>query len=152
MRVSPSLLLLGVLCPCASLSSSPHTNSNMDTAAQIIDSCKNNPTSKWERYVCATIGAADTWGKCWPQRRHSRCNSTVGVVALFHGYSACPDAYNELASTFQDQCLQVYSFLSPGHGHPLLDNSTGQLLVPSSNPNYVDRFNLTGLPTSHVTK
>jgi alpha-beta hydrolase superfamily lysophospholipase len=122
----------------------------MDTAAQIIDSCKNNPTSKWERYVCATIGAADTWGKCWPQRRHSRCNSTVGVVALFHGYSACPDAYNELASTFQDQCLQVYSFLSPGHGHPLLDNSTGQLLVPSSNPNYVDRFNLTGLPTSRA--
>jgi pimeloyl-ACP methyl ester carboxylesterase len=134
------LLAFALLCPCSG--SSVQTNSNMDTQAEILDYCAN-PSSQWERYVCSKIGEADSWSKCWPQRRYSRCKTTVGVVALFHGYSACPDAYNELASSFQDKCLQVYSFLNPGHGHPLLSSNGTH-----ADPNLVNRFNLTGLPNS----
>jgi len=111
----------------------------MDSEQTIRSYCRWPWLTSWQAYVCSVIDETDP--KCWPQRRYSRCSggATHGVVAFFHGYTACPDAYNDMADVLQDACLQVYSFLSPGHGHPLVaDGASGREVF--------GRFNLTGLP------
>ena len=59
------------------------------------------------------------------------------ITSTATGYSACPDAYNEMASVLQDACLDIYSFLLPGHGHNLID-------VPSNSSPVTSDPDLTG--------
>lgn len=120
-----------------------HRDSNMDSEAHIREYCAAGPSSLWQRYVCSRIGDADGWDRCWPQHRYSRCNQAVGVVAMFHGYSACPDAYSEMASVLQDECFHVYSFTTPGHGHPLVATDTRGRSI-------IGKYNLSGLPESRL--
>jgi len=117
---------------------------SMDSEKTIRSYCSDGSgLSSWQAYVCSAIGNNAVDPTCWPQRRYSRCRAGAahGVVAFFHGYTACPDAYNEMAEVLQDACLHVYSFLSPGHGHPLVLGAAG-------GPGVYGRFNLTGLPTT----
>ena len=72
---------------------------------------------------------------------------------MFHGFSQCPSANYDLASTLQDACMQVYLFSSPGHDNALVDpelaspNSFDILGRDIPEPMY---FNLSGLPTSRA--
>ena len=55
-----------------------------------------------EQYQCEYIRNRLEWQRCWPQRRMSNCHpgSLKGVIFLYHGYSAGPAQYNDLAFKF----------------------------------------------------
>ena len=115
----------------------------MDNESTVRAYCYAGPSSLWETYVCTKLRLG-LQPQCWPQRHRApaRCSTRRGIVAFFHGYSACPDAYNEMALVLQDECLDVYSFTSPGHGLNLTEATTS-----SASWDIVGRYNLSGLPT-----
>ena len=44
-----------------------------------------------------------------------------GLIALFHGYTACPNAYSSLVIKLQDEGFVIVSFLTLGHGREIGD-------------------------------
>ncbi|KAJ3327957.1 hypothetical protein HDU76_010837 [Blyttiomyces sp. JEL0837] len=88
-----------------------------------IDTTPNcaNPTTKWQVHYC-TAQANQVQQGCMPQRRFANNPSSSlikGIVLLFHGFTACPDAMEFLAANLQAQGYHVYIPLNPGHGLPL---------------------------------
>eukprot|EP01084_Bolivina_argentea_P189511 325891_1 len=115
--------------------------------------CNQDPLtlSKWEEYQCDYIRNRDGYEKCWPQRRMSSgClpgTTLKGAVFLYHGYSACPDQYNDIAPKLQAQCWHVYQILTIGHGYDYCsDNTTNNCagsmynisLMPTQRQPYID--------------
>eukprot|EP01083_Nonionella_stella_P112671 331762_1 len=92
------------------------------------------PLSLWEQYQCEYIRDRDAYQKCWPQRRMSACDpgKLKGLAILYHGFSSCPDQFNDFASKLQAECWNVYLVTSQGHGvHFCPTDSTASGCVPS---------------------
>eukprot|EP01084_Bolivina_argentea_P031248 57835_1 len=90
--------------------------------------------SLWEQYQCEYIHGRDGYQKCWPQRRMSTCDpgKLKGLAVLYHGFSACPDQYNDFAPKLQAECWNVYLITSQGHGLNFCPtDSTASGCVPS---------------------
>jgi hypothetical protein len=62
------------------------------------------------------------------------------LVVTFHGYTACPQAYNGAAAELQAACFDVLSPLSPGHGRIQCTVEDGY--------NCVNGSDISALPTS----
>ncbi|KAJ3098576.1 hypothetical protein HDU97_003921 [Phlyctochytrium planicorne] len=89
----------------------------LETAAEINAICAKTSKNLWETHLCKAKG--NVQDGCMPQRRfaYGNKNSIVkGVVLLFHGYTACPDAMEFLAAYLQKNGYQVYTPLNVGHG------------------------------------
>ena len=97
-----------------------------------------------EQYQCEYIRNRLEWQRCWPQRRMSNCHpgSLKGVIFLYHGYSACPDQYNDLELKLQNDCWHVYQILTVGHGFNYCSSNTSDSECTSS------MYNLTALPNT----
>lgn len=48
-----------------------------------------------------------------------------GTIVLFHGFSACPQQYNQLGPLLAAQGMEVIAPLSPGHGNALMTSENG---------------------------
>eukprot|EP00486_Rosalina_sp_Unknown_P000160 CAMPEP_0201566122 /NCGR_PEP_ID=MMETSP0190_2-20130828/5670_1 /ASSEMBLY_ACC=CAM_ASM_000263 /TAXON_ID=37353 /ORGANISM="Rosalina sp." /LENGTH=574 /DNA_ID=CAMNT_0047984401 /DNA_START=250 /DNA_END=1974 /DNA_ORIENTATION=+ len=82
--------------------------------------------------------------------------SLKGSIFFYHGYSACPDQYNQLAEKLQDECYHVYQILTIGHGYEYCtDNSSDSgctaamynlTALPNTRQPYIDYITETMLP------
>merc|ERR1712013_377995 len=74
--------------------------------------------------------------------------SLKGAMFLYHGFSACPDAYNTIAAQLQSECWHVYQMSTIGHGFKYCgdayDGST------SNAPCTAGRYNETTLPETRA--
>ncbi|KAJ3094775.1 hypothetical protein HDU97_007608 [Phlyctochytrium planicorne] len=95
------------------------------TESDIATLCKAGAKTQWEQHVCQAFG--NVQDGCMPQKRfaYGNQNSTnvKGIVLLFHGYTACPDAMEFLASTLQQQGYMTLTPLNVGHGRKYGDCS-----------------------------
>ncbi|KAJ3413936.1 hypothetical protein HDV05_007304 [Chytridiales sp. JEL 0842] len=97
----------------------------------------STPTTKWQTHVCAQPLDRLQPG-CLPQKLYPATGTPLkGLVALFHGYTACPDAMMPFATYLNDLGYAVYLPLNPGHG---LKCAEGDSCVGGSN--------VVNLPTS----
>jgi len=122
----------------------------IDTESEnaILTMCAGDTSSLslWEQYQCDYILHRDGWMKCWPQRRMSECapGQLKGAIFLYHGYSACPDQYNDLAPKLTADCWHVYGITTLGHGYDLCDNNATDAECVAA------MFNVSGMPTSRA--
>eukprot|EP01084_Bolivina_argentea_P298240 513931_1 len=104
--------------------------------------------SLWEQYQCEYIENRDGVTRCWPQRRMSHCNpgNLKGAIFLYHGFSACPNYYNQFAQVLLADCWHVYQMLTIGHGYNYCINNENN--DTSCAKGQYKLYNLTQLPTS----
>ncbi|KAJ3094776.1 hypothetical protein HDU97_007609 [Phlyctochytrium planicorne] len=88
------------------------------TDDEIRAMCQAGPKTQWDQHVCKSFGNVQQG--CMPQKRFAYGNKDSkdikGVVLLFHGYTACPDAMEFLASFLQGQGYMTLTPLNVGHG------------------------------------
>lgn len=75
----------------------------------------------WNSYV-EGVDFAGLQPECYP-RRYAAQGPFRGLVVLFHGYSACPQQFWDIAPLLAAQGFEVYLPLLPGHGRKRI---TGQ--------------------------
>ncbi|KAJ3087454.1 hypothetical protein HK102_011064 [Quaeritorhiza haematococci] len=86
--------------------------------------CMSTPVNRqslWEQHVCEARSKTLQKG-CMPQRRWAYnqkfARDVKGVVLIFHGYTACPDAMQWIAHELQNEGYITLTPLTPGHGYP----------------------------------
>ena len=91
--------------------------------------------SEWNKYSCALMEQEEKYQRqCVPRRflplnatsildlasRASSLNNqegkVKGLVVFYHGYTACPDAFDPISATLQEMGYAVYVPLLPGQG------------------------------------
>ena len=83
--------------------------------------CTSTTKTTWETYVCGitqrgAVKPVDS--RCFP-RSYSSDTAVKGAVLLFHGYTACPDSLDSVATKLASEGFHVYAFLTVGHGRAL---------------------------------
>lgn len=69
----------------------------------------------WNAYVAETLEAYEVQGACRPASFQHQ-GELKGLAILFHGFTACPQQYFDIAQKLQAQGWDVLLPLSPGHG------------------------------------
>lgn len=69
---------------------------------------------KWNEYI-KTIKFAELQKECYP-RRYPAKGKYKGVAVFYHGFSACPQQFWDLANLVSAAGYEVYLPLLPGHG------------------------------------
>merc|ERR1719295_748859 len=146
------VLLYNTKADCGLLNDASADYVDTESEAMLLAMCsgQTDSLSQWEQYQCEFLAPRDGWQKCWPQRRMSECapGSLKGVMFLYHGFSACPDAYNTIAAQLQSECWHVYQISTIGHGFKYCgdeyDGST------SDQPCTAGRYNETPLPETRA--
>jgi hypothetical protein len=89
---------------------------NIDTQQVLTETPKLSHRSKelWNRHL-AKVPFEKLQKECQP-RRYAAQGELKGIVVLFHGYSACPQQFWELAPLLAEKGFEVYLPLLPGHG------------------------------------
>lgn len=77
-------------------------------------------STTWQRHLHRVKNLPLQAG-CQPFVRQPQALKHRGTVLLFHGYTACPQQYLELADLLAQQGYRVYVPLLPGHGHQYLN-------------------------------
>ena len=70
----------------------------------------------WQSYVSA-LDKDTIQPDCMPRRDLPSPKQYVGTVFTVHGFTACPQQYDQWAKRLNQNGFAVYSFLLPGHGH-----------------------------------
>ena len=80
--------------------------------------CAADLDTAWDQYTNATIAAAPhgLQPSCVPRRFRAE-GPYKGLVVLFHGYSACPQQFDDLAPLLAAQGMEVLVPLVPGMGN-----------------------------------
>jgi len=106
--------------------------------------------AQWDVYVKKVLADAPhgLQQSCMPRRFKPTKGVTRGLAVLFHGYSACPQQFDELSPLLADQGFEVLVPLIPGMGNNF--NSSGPLPARWQCP--LDNCNgplddVTGMPT-----
>lgn len=76
----------------------------------------------WQAYL-DSLPLEEIQDECLPQRYQAR-RTYQGTVVLFHGYSACPQQFWEVADQLADRGFDVLLPLLPGHGR--IRSNSGQ--------------------------
>ena len=95
------LILIANGQTCNLLTSDNSEYVDYSSFAQIDELCSQdyNTLSSWEKFQCdARNGRNET---CWPRRYFSNCapGKLRGIAFFYHGYSACPDQYQDQRNT-----------------------------------------------------
>jgi len=101
--------------------------------------CSRTDLNLWELYICELKDS--TQPQCIPTRRVPTTTNIIGLVSLFHGYTACPDSFDPLAERLQAAGYVVLSFLTVGHGRTFGDCGEGTECVD-------DEYPVENLPTN----
>lgn len=104
------------------------------------------PSTKWESlHYCAIESQPQKYQKlCMPKRLYptlvSNNSKVKGVVTMYHGFTACPDAFNEIAKEMADLGYLVIVPLLPGMGLNLgynCNTSPGTCISHGTNPSEI---------------
>lgn len=79
-------------------------------------------TPLWDAYLTEVTGT-NIQPACMPEKLVPS-GQPKGIIALFHGYTACPDSYSTLAPVLQEDYV-VLNFLTVGHGRLRGDCGSG---------------------------
>ena len=96
--------------------------------APIAEALPNNAAGLglWQEYV-DSLKDADLQPDCQPRMVPSRTSANRGIVVLFHGFTACPQQYFELADQLASRGFTVLLPLLPGHGRAPTVASTSKV-------------------------
>ena len=75
----------------------------------------------WHTLVCPEQTTVDP--KCY-STHWLPTGEAKGLVVLMHGYTACPDSFDDLAEAFQAEGYAVFNVLTVGHGKTYNDCPT----------------------------
>ncbi|KAJ3087455.1 hypothetical protein HK102_011065 [Quaeritorhiza haematococci] len=88
-----------------------------------VDFCSSVPKEQWtlwQAHVCEARSKPLQKG-CMPQKRwafnEKDAKDVKGVVLIFHGFTACPDAMQWIAHELQKEGFLTLNPLNPGHGY-----------------------------------
>ena len=101
-------------------------------AAQGLSASLWAESPTWQNYLQGYAKSPNTLQSACPPRKveHTAKTHYRGSVILFHGFTACPSQYNEMATHFAEQGYDSYLMLLPGHG---LSDESGRF-VPDALP------------------
>lgn len=111
--------VLGILPGCA-LGDGEDAAQGDEQAVTSTSPSRLTPKAKelWTIYVNNTIGSTRIQEGCKPRDVVPPANVEYrGVIILVHGYSACPQQFDELARSLSAAGYEVLLPLMPGHGH-----------------------------------
>ncbi len=109
-------LAAAVITGCSTDSVSLLPLNEQDTAIQSVKrGISPNTLNAWNQYVNQVRSTGKIQKGCTPFYKKAEGNVT-GSVMLFHGYSACPQQYEELSALLSKQGFNVFVPLLPGHG------------------------------------
>jgi pimeloyl-ACP methyl ester carboxylesterase len=117
---------LSMIAICLSLWSCKTTQSNLSSAEDqksAIQRIENNEVRKlWTDHVASETKELNTSGKdiladCKPRfYPHRENTSRKGMVMFFHGFTACPQQYFDIADMLSAEGFDVFLPLMPGQG------------------------------------
>jgi esterase/lipase len=121
-RTALALTTLFTLAGCAAQPADATGNS----AADISDGLGAEASRDWQAYVAEATAQPLQQG-CAPYSLPSSADQAYrGTVLLLHGYSACPQQYNEIAKELSAEGFTVLVPLLPGHGHAYTVDANGK--------------------------
>lgn len=98
-------------------------------------------------YICSISRITVGLEKCQPQLRLPQGNQWKGIVVFFHGYSACPQQFNDLGDILASQGFSVLVPTLPGHGRGFYSNCTN--LPPSVTDCVLPGYDVSDIPVSY---
>lgn len=118
------------------------------------EQCKN-PLSLWDKAACSVIDNYKYQPLCKPIRlfpgtakTHEETKNVKGAIIMYHGYTACPDAFVAVAEAMRAIGFLVVVPLLPGHGIRLgygcevpgvcLKNGTNPSFLPVNKEGYME--------------
>ncbi len=81
----------------------------------------------WDAYV-SEVASNPLQEGCKPVAAFPPAGAYKGVALLLHGYSACPEQFDELVPQLAASGFVVLSALLPGHGRPASRSADGKVL------------------------
>jgi len=137
--------------PCDTSTPPPNTPPSQ---CEPDDEATSQP-SLWEAHVQPFVtGTIVLQDPCYPRfTRQSALPKAAGLIVAFHGYSACPDQFDEISAAWLEAGFDVMVPLFPGHGRlqgECADNELGTFTgtcagkdrfvdeIPSNRQAYVD--------------
>ncbi|KAJ3098575.1 hypothetical protein HDU97_003920 [Phlyctochytrium planicorne] len=102
------------------------------TDSEIQAMCQAGPKTQWDRHICQALG--NVQDGCMPQKRFAYGNRNAtgikGLILIYHGYTACPDAMEGLGAFLQQQGYHTITPLNIGHGKKMGDcNRPGAVCI-----------------------
>jgi hypothetical protein len=112
--------------------------------------------SLWDQAYCAVLSQpAKFQANCYPQRNfpdganaYSTIKDAKGVIILYHGFSACPDAFSGIIEELNRNGYVTLAPLLPGHGieigygcenpNSCLASNTNPSLLPNNRSDYMN--------------
>ncbi|GMI05777.1 hypothetical protein TrLO_g343 [Triparma laevis f. longispina] len=76
--------------------------------------CSTEMNEDWKSLVCRET--ADNVDSDCLSTRWLPSSATTGLVVLMHGYTACPESFNDLATRLQSEGYAVFNVRTVGHG------------------------------------
>lgn len=110
---SQLFLTLFVLFGVACKSFDPKGSSSLSTCGDVSNHLGN---ALWQKYVDNTLSTYPLQENCKPLRLSTTSNPK-GVVVMFHGFTACPQQYFDIAADISRNGWDVLLPVLPGHGH-----------------------------------
>jgi alpha-beta hydrolase superfamily lysophospholipase len=113
------------------------------------ENCQN-PTSVWDKHTCLIIADVDKYQrKCIPTRVLPPPGVPVkGLIVLAHGWTGCPDAYDQISAELSSQGFIALTPLLPGQGINInygcdvagacVQNGTNPSYLPISKQPYIE--------------
>lgn len=77
----------------------------------------SHPATKWEKHLCSIVSNDQKYQKkCIPEKKSPQSGLIKGLVLMFHGWTACPDAFEPIASELSSNGFITLTPLLPGQG------------------------------------
>lgn len=85
------------------------------STVQNISSIKSETITEWKKHITKVKSEGTLQKGCDPFYKTAKGKSQ-GSIILFHGYSACPQQYEQLSEILSNKGFNVFVPLIPGHG------------------------------------
>ena len=118
-RLLPHTLALACLAVvgCSSAADDDATATGSESALATSDALPAPAVTRWESYVARVTAEAPLQEGCAPTRvSPPQGVRAKGVVALFHGFTACPQQFVDVAADLAASGFEVLLPLLPGNG------------------------------------
>lgn len=90
-----------------------NSSSAVDATGDVVEVGKVTK-SKWNDYI-QSVDFSELQKECYPKRYPAK-GKYKGVAVFYHGFSACPQQFWDLAQLVSAEGYEVYLPLLPGHG------------------------------------
>jgi len=128
-RTTMAVLRALVLTALASSAGAARTKKSSVEVEEAVESAGVGSSAQnlWNRYVFAANAAAVRAGRglqagCQPQM-HTHKGTYRGAALLFHGFTACPQQFENLIPQLTAKGFTVFAPVTPGHGYNYVTRS-----------------------------